>query len=113
MTTVTCLVLTQTDTTTMLHAVLGGMRSWRDVLSDCIRGGPGFRGLVLMPVSYVRGRCKRPVYDVQEVDDFIKAILSLEAYQPIRPILVDMKVVPPWMPAKWHLAVPCSPVVIR
>lgn len=113
MTTITCLVLTQTETVTKLHAALGSMRGWRDFLADCIRKRTSFHGLQLLPIGYMRKRCKRPVYAETAVDDFVAAALAIEAPKPIEPTLVDIAVVPAWVPVEWRIAVPSVPMAIR
>ena len=62
MTTADITVLSQPDVVTRLHAAFGGLRSWAYFLTDCILDRTSLKGLQLLPVAYLQGRCKRPVY---------------------------------------------------
>ena len=112
MTTTHLTVLSQPDVVTLLHAAFGAARSWRDFLTDCILDRASLKGLQLLPAAYVQGRCKRPVYDECDVAAFVAAALTLVSPKPIKPMVIMVDLVAPWMPPRMRRAVLVTPVAI-
>ena len=112
MTTTGITVLSQPDVVTRLHAAFGGLRSWAYFLTDCILDRASLKGLQLLPVAYLQGRCKRPVYDERDVDAFIAAAFTLVSPKPIKPMVIRIDVVAPWVPPRLRSAVLVTPVTI-
>ncbi len=87
--------LSTADTAYKLRRELGDARNWHDFLADCIRGRTSYRGLRLIPVAGVVDRCRRPVYDLREVDEFVRAVLLRDppasAPEAIRPFRVRIE----------------------
>jgi len=76
MSTTTFEAMTRNQVECWLYITFGPIKAWSDFLADCDRDRADFHGLQLHPVCYLRsstGRAKRPVYDRQEVKDFIVA----------------------------------------
>ena len=105
-------VLSQPDVVTLLHAAFGAARSWTYFLTDCILDRTSLNGLQLLPVAYVQGRCKRPVYAESAVDAFIAAAFTLVSPKPIKPMVIMVDLVAPWMPPRMRRAVLVTPVAI-
>ena len=64
------------DTAFYLRAKLGRARAWGDFLSDCIRDRTDYFGLTLLPIAYLSDRCRRPVYQVTQVREFVELALQ-------------------------------------
>ena len=79
---------------------LGPLRAWSDFLSDNIRGKQNVGGFTLSPCAKMRGRCKRPMYDVRDVVNFIGNVRAagLASPEPEKFVTldVDLDMETPW-----------------
>ena len=73
-------VLSAPETAAFLRQALGPIVAWDDWLSDRRRGkGDPLADFELQPCAVLQGRCRRPVY---AVDDVIRFILSARLRRP-------------------------------
>ena len=64
-------------TAAVLYQAFGPERNWRDFLTDCNRSRTDFQGFQLLPIARVRpdkGRCRRPVYALDDIVEFIRNV---------------------------------------
>lgn len=77
MTAVPTPTLSVSEAALLLRVKLGPLRSWRDFLTDNIRGQQSIGGHTLLPCAQRHdGRSYRPVYAVADVKDFIAKVLA-------------------------------------
>lgn len=70
--------VTSSETAYILRQKLGAVRAWGDMLFDMRRGKSSYFGLVLTPfLSSHDGKGTRPYYSLSDINDFIRAALSV------------------------------------
>lgn len=70
-------VITPAEAAFYLRCHLGPLRNWGDFLTDNIREKQSIEGLTLMPCLRQKdSRALRPMYAVQDVKDFVAAVLA-------------------------------------
>lgn len=77
----------------LLWSKLGNLRgNWSDFLSDCIRSKTSLNGLTLLPCAKRHdGRMSRPIYSVDDINDFVakvKARIPSAGRTPIKPAVL-------------------------
>lgn len=72
-------VLSAPETAFVLRRALGALRAWDDALADMRRGRADCYGYVLKPLGRSHdGRCRRPIYALQAIKEFIVAVRAAE-----------------------------------
>lgn len=93
-------IISASETAYILRKHLGPIRAWRDFLTDNIRERQDVGGLKLTPCGKMKGRCKRPLYDIRDVAKFVAEVKAagLAAVEPekIKALDVELDVEIPW-----------------
>jgi hypothetical protein len=68
-------VMTAPETAALLRQQLGPIVAWDDWLSDRRRGrGDQLADFDLQPCASLKDRCRRPVYAIEDIVEFIKSV---------------------------------------
>lgn len=72
-------VMTAPEAATYLRIELGPMKAWADFLADNIRDKQNAGGETVLPCARIRiGRCRRPVYALDDLRKFVDAVRAVE-----------------------------------
>jgi hypothetical protein len=105
-------VMTAPETAAYLRAQLGPIVSWEDWLRDRRRGkGQSLADIDLQPCAFMRDLCRRPLYAIVEIAQFILAVRRRDpdAKPGIKPNVLTIQL-DAGDPRSWRMRPPAHPL---